>query len=355
MTLKTGRMLLLGLAMLFSGQRAQAQNTDWAQKMFEKLDHDFGVVARGADSRYRLKLTNKYKENVHIASVTTSCGCTAAKPSKDTLVSLETAYIEITMDTRKFQHEKNSSVTIVIDQPQYAEVRIPIKAYIRTDVVLTPGGAEFGPVTRGADAERKVNIAYAGRGNWTIKNVLSKNPNLVAKVVETRRDATNVNYDLVVTVKGSAPMGELRDQVTLVTDDAGNPYVPVLVTGKVEAEYVVNPEIVSFGNMAPGERKMVNVIVRGKKPFLVEKFESEKTSGTFEVNLPKEAKAVHVVPLTLIAPTETGALAEEFTVTIAGSSEPVTFKAYAKIISGAGPATQAKTDGGAATTAQKDK
>ena len=44
------------------------------------------------------------------------------------------------MDTKKFQHDKNSSVTVVIDRPQYAEVRIPIHAYIRTDVVLAPGG-----------------------------------------------------------------------------------------------------------------------------------------------------------------------------------------------------------------------
>lgn len=344
MKMKTVQMLLLGLAALLWGAPAHAQNSSWAEKMFEKLDHDFGVVARGADARYRLKLTNKYLPAVHIASVTTTCGCTAAKPSKDTLASLESAYIEITMDTKKFQHEKTSSVTVIIDQPQYAEVRIPIKAWIRTDVVLTPGGAEFGGITKGADAERKIGIAYAGRGDWKIKNVISKNPNVTAKVVETRRDSANVNYDLVVTVKGTTPKGELRDQLTLVTDEAGNPYIPVMVAGRVESEYTVNPELVSFGNMNPGERKTVNIVVRGKKPFSIEKIESEKTSGTFEIRLPKEPKAVHVLPLTVIAPTEIGTLAEDFSVTIAGSSEPVTFRAYGKIGAGTGAATAAKNN-----------
>jgi hypothetical protein len=344
MKMKAGQMLLIGLAVLVCGARAHAQDTGWAAKMFEKLDHDFGVVARGADARYRLKITNKYLQPVHIASVTTSCGCTAAKPSKDTLASLEAAYVEITMDTRKFTHQKDSSVTIVIDQPLYAEVRIPIKAYIRTDVVLSPGGAEFGGVTRGADAERKIAIAYAGRGNWKVKEVISKNPNVTAKVVETRRDAANVNYDLVVTVKGSAPVGELRDQLTLVTDDAGNPYIPVLVEGRVEAEYSVNPEVVSLGSLAPGESKTVNVVVRGKKPFAIEKIESEKTVGAFEVRLPKETKALHVFPLTVIAPTEPGTLSEEFSVTITGSSQPVMFKVYGKV-----------TEASGATTAQKNK
>ena len=230
--------LLLGLSLLLAGPflagpSVHAQDNHWAEQMFDKLEHDFGVVARGADTRYRLKITNKYQPAVHIAEVKTSCGCTAAKPSKDLLASLETAYIEITMDTKKFQQQKDSSVTVVIDQPQYAEVRIPIKAYIRPDVVLTPGGADFGPVGRGAAQERKIGVAYAGRGNWKIKDVSSKNPNVATRVVETRRDATNVNYDLYVSLKETAPLGELREQLTLVTDDASNPYIPVMVTGRV--------------------------------------------------------------------------------------------------------------------------
>jgi hypothetical protein len=353
MRIKTMQMLLMGLAVLVGGGRAQAQDTSWAAKMFDKLEHDFGVVARGADTRYRLKITNKYQPAVHIAEVKTSCGCTAAKPSKDLLASLETAYIEITMDTKKFQQQKDSSVTVVIDRPQYAEVRIPIKAYIRPDVVLTPGGADFGNVGRGAGQERKIGVAYAGRGNWKIKDVSSKNPNVAARVAETRRDATNVNYDLYVTLKGTAPLGELREQLMLVTDDASNPYIPVLVTARVEADYSVSPEVVSLGNLSPGERKTVNVVVRGKKAFTIEKIESEKSSGTFEVRLPQQSKELHVLPLTVIAPDEPGTLTEEFTVTIAGSSEPLTFKAYGKIVAG-GAAATAKTGGAGPATAQKN-
>jgi Protein of unknown function (DUF1573) len=309
----------------------QSQQSNWAEKMFEKLDHDFGVVARGADAKYRLVLTNKYAQPVHIASVRTSCGCTAAKPSKDTLASLETAYVEITMDTKKFTLQKDSSVTVVIDQPLYAEVRIPVKAYIRTDVVLTPGGAEFGAITRGADAERKIAVAYAGRDNWTIKDVVSKSPNVVAKAVETGRGSGRVNYELQVTVKGNAPAGDMRELITLVTDDAGNPNIPVLVEARIENEYTVSPELVSFGTVAPGERKTVNVVVRGKKPFMIEKIESDKTAGTFEVRLPQDARPIHVLPLTVIAPKEQGPLADEFTLTISGVEEPVTFKVACKV------------------------
>ena len=66
---------------------------------------------------------------------------------------------------------------------------------------------------------------------------------------------------------------------------------------------------------------------------LDEKIESEKTSA-FEVRLPQETKLIHVLPLTLTAPAQAGTLDEQFTVTIAGSTAPVLFKVYGKILPG---------------------
>src|SRR5260221_626253 len=76
--------IILGLALLTAGGGAYAQDPQWAAKMFDKLDQDFGVVPSGADLKYRLKITNKYQQTVHIAGVASSCGCTAAKPARDT-------------------------------------------------------------------------------------------------------------------------------------------------------------------------------------------------------------------------------------------------------------------------------
>jgi hypothetical protein len=330
--------VVLGSAMLAAGAGAYAQDPQWAAKMFDKLDQDFGVVPSGADLKYRLKITNKYQQTVHIAGVASSCGCTAAKPARDTLASEESTYLEISMDTRRFVHLKETFLTVTFDQPLFAQVRIPVKAFINPDVLLNPGAAEFGGIPKGAEALRRIAITYVWRGK-SIRDAVCKNPNVLPKLVEVRRDAAAVHYELHVTIKATAPLGELREQVTLVTDDPANPSIPVLVEARVEADYAVSPEVVSFGALAPGERKTINIVVRGKKAFTIEKIESEKSAGTFEVRLPKETKPIHVLPLTINAPKEPGSLTEEFTVTIGGSSEPVTFKAYAKIVSPAAAPT----------------
>jgi len=324
---------------LVSTSSALAQNYEWAEQMFAKREHDFGVVARGADAKYRLEITNKYKEDVHISNITTTCGCTAVRPSKDTLVSREKAYIEITMDTRKFTHEKNSSVTVVFDKPLYATVRIPIKAYIRTDVVLSPGGAEFGSVPRGSDVERKIGIAYAGRETWKIRDVVNKSEHLAARLQETSRGNNRVNYDLYVTVKGSAPLGDLRDQLMLITDDQGNPQIPVLVDARIENEYTVNPELVDFGTVAPGARVTKNVVIRGKKPFTVSRIESDRLRDALEARLSPDAKVTQIVAITLTAPMSPGPVTESLHILVDGVAEAIHCKAYFKVTGDAKPAT----------------
>jgi hypothetical protein len=323
------RRILPGLTLMaWMAANVQAQNTDWASKMFDRQSVDFGVLARGSEAAIRVKITNIYKETVRIAGVSTTCGCAAASPSQTVLGSRETAYVEVRMDTQRFIRKKDSNLIVRFDQPGPAEVRIPITAYIRTDVVLTPGGVNFGTVDQGTSAQRKVNIAYAGRDNWTIKEVQSDNRFLNAQVVETSRGGGRVGYELVVDLADDAPPGTLRQQITLVTDDANSKHVPVIVEARVEADISVT-EVVSLGTLTPGASKTVNVVLRGKKPFAIEKIDFDDRSFTF--SLPTNARQVHVVPMTVIPPDSPGELREEFSVKISGRDEPVVFKAFGRI------------------------
>lgn len=300
---------------------------DWAEKMFERDKIDFGVVARGSDAVFRLKVSNSYVEECHIANVRTTCGCSAAKPSQTTLKSREEAFIEVTMNTRKFTHRKDSNVIVTFDKPFFAEVRIPVTAYIRTDVVLEPGAAAFGPVDVGVGARKTVKVSYAGRSDWLIKDVDVRNPMVSAKAVETSRNGGRITYDLVVELDPSMPVGAVREQIHLVTNDAKSPRVPFLVEARVEADITITPASVSLGRLNSGQRKSFSVVLRGRKPFEIESIEAGSGRGLFSVSLPKQSRIVHVLPLTVTPPDEAGDFEEDFTVKIAGRSEPVRFSA----------------------------
>ncbi len=329
MNVKLVKMILLSLGCLLYTQTAPAQ--EWAQKMFAESSYDFGKVARGADVSHRFKVTNLYKETVHISNVRTTCGCSIPKqPESATLKSLETTYIEVSINTRKFTHLKESNLVITFDRPFYAEVRIPLKTYIRTDVVLTPGGANFGAVDLGKGGKTTVEVAYAGRSTWTLRDVKIANKNLDAKVKELSRGNGQVRYQIEMLLNPATPTGSIREQVMLVTDDP-NPYVPMLVTARVEADITVATPNVALGTVSPGNNKTVNVIIRGKQPFMISKVECESEQEMFQVNLPTTARTTHIIPLTFTPPTKPGAFSETFTVTIAGRTEPVTFKAHGTV------------------------
>lgn len=305
--------------------------TKFPDAMFEKTSHDFGVVARGADTTYRLKLKNIYKNTVHISNIRVTCGCTAGEPSQETLLSGEEAYIEIKMDTRRFTRRKDSNVIVTFDQPQVAELTIPITAYIRTDVVIEPGSAQFGSLQLGEKSERTLKIAYAGREDWKIKKVETGSDLIEAEAVETSRAGGNVNYDLHVRVSDKTPLGVLRKYITLLTDDESNPEVPLLVEGDVKPEFEVSPPLVQLGTMKPGETRNVRIVVKAKKPFEVESVTCDKLRDVFAVRLPKSAAPVQVIPLTVTAPAQAGRMEEQLSIAIAGRTERVTLKATATI------------------------
>ncbi len=111
---------------------------DWALKMFETTSHDFGTVAAGAKAEHEFVLKNIYLEDVHIASVTASCGCTIPSVRNDTLKTYQKGAVVATFNTAQFQGARGATLTVVFDRPYPAVVQLQV-----TMPVLRPG-AVFG-------------------------------------------------------------------------------------------------------------------------------------------------------------------------------------------------------------------
>ena len=134
---------------------------EWATKMFKTMSHDFGSVARGAEAEFSFEFENLYEEDLHVASVRSSCGCTTPTITKRDLKTFEKAQIVAKYNTRSFTGQKGATVTVVFDKPYYAEVQLSIEGYIRSDVVFDPGEVNFGEVDQFTAAERKLTVNYA--------------------------------------------------------------------------------------------------------------------------------------------------------------------------------------------------
>ena len=86
--------------------------TNWAAKMFEQTSHDFRTVGRGTKCEYHFEFTNLYREDVHVAAVRSSCGCTTPTVTKETLKTRDKSAVVAKFNTSTFIGKKAATITV---------------------------------------------------------------------------------------------------------------------------------------------------------------------------------------------------------------------------------------------------
>lgn len=309
--------------------------SNWADSLVDLRKMDFGVIATGSEAVKVVTITNSLQVQVHISSISTGCRCAeAGEPGKRLLNPGESTTMEVKMNTRSFKGQRDTSLSIYFDAPQFSEVRIPISAYIRTDVVFEPGKIDFGRLDYLAGGSTKVRIAYAGRSDWKIKDVRISSSELTAILKETSRSGGSVTYDLEMALAANTKPGRIRDIVTLVTDDAANPNVPLIVEATVVPDISISNPNVAIRSLRPGQTTVVKVVIQGNKPFLVEDVDCRKMQDCFEVKMSDKENKLQIVEMQFTAPDRTGKFSEEMIVKLKGRNDVLKFTVSGSITGG---------------------
>lgn len=281
------------LVMVVAGPLAAANTSS----LFRDTDHDFGTVARAAKTEHRFEFTNPYSQPLHVRSVRTSCGCTTPMIETETVPPGGTGVILARFNTGTHTGSRSATVTVTFDRPQFTEVQLHVKGYIRRDVVFHPGELSFGNIRDGDASQAAVDIDYAGRNDWQVLEVVSQDAFLSGQVEELGRSAGRVKYRLNARLHPDAPAGLLQTELILKTNDRNLTRIPLRVNANVQAEVAVTPQFVTLGQIRPGDSVKQVVIVRGHQPFIITEVSSPELDIVFEPT--PEPKPLHALPLTL--------------------------------------------------------
>jgi hypothetical protein len=326
--------------------------------MFSKLDHDFGTVARGADTVYKFEITNIYKQDMHITGVRSSCGCTSPTVENPIIKTHDKAYIVARFNTRTHVGQKGATLTVSFAAPYAAEVQLHVHGNIRSDVVFNPGQIEFGEVNEGEPKQQKVTVQYAGRPDWEIVDVTNDNDNFEVELLEAERSGGRVAYNLVVRLKENLPAGYVKDQLTVVTNDSRpeNRRIPLFVSGHVRPEFSVTPSQLVLGEIAPGAEVTKKIIVRGKEAFKILDVDCGEDCFEF-ANDSDEAKKLHVVTVKFRAGEQPGRIQTPIKIVTDRENRGASLMASATVVAPeAEPAvTPASASEGAAPASQLSK
>lgn len=322
------KILFAVLGAFWAAATVQAQ--DWAREMFEVTNHDFGSVARGAKAEYLFVLTNNLVADVHIASVRSSCGCTTPRIETPLLKTYEKGAILAHLNSGSYLGHRAATLTVTFDQPAYAEVQLQIKAVVHEDVLMEPSSIELGSIEEGSPAEGKVTVYRAGVPGWQISEVKWTNPQLAGQVVEVSRQGSQVWYELRVRLSEKASPGYIKDHVLLVTNDPRAPEIPVLVEGQVQSKVIVSPASLFLGIIRPGGKVTKQLVVRAKQPFRITSVSGDPAAFEFPP-LGKEAKLLHLVPVTFVAGSEWGKVVRSIRIQTDLQKSPLEASTYAVV------------------------
>jgi hypothetical protein len=300
--------------------------------MFKTYEYDFGTVAKDAKSEFKFVFENLYLEDIHIASAHPSCGCTSVRIENPLVKTYETGAVVAHFNTDTFQGPHGATLTVTIDKPYYGEVQLQVLGNIRTDTVVEPGSVQFPSIDQGVAYDQKASVTHVGQSDWKILDVKSSSPHISAQAIETGRSYGQVSYQLLVRVDANTPAGYVDDHLTLVTNDARTPQLPVLVEGQVVPTITVSPTSLFMGVVQPGQKVTKQLVIKGKKPFRVVSISCDEKAFQFDTSAAeKTPKELHLIPVTFAAGTDLGKVTKNIKVVTDAGQAVSELAAYAVV------------------------
>jgi hypothetical protein len=91
--------------------------------------HDFGKAKQNQKLVKEFEIENTGSEELQIGRISTSCGCTVARPSVKVLKPGEKTVLEVTLETRRYKGSLQRSVSVASNDPKRIKT-VRVKVFI---------------------------------------------------------------------------------------------------------------------------------------------------------------------------------------------------------------------------------
>jgi hypothetical protein len=216
---------------------------------------NFGAAPSGPPVKHVFKIRNAGTGTLTIDGVTTSCGCTAAKPTKNSLAPGEESDIAVTFDTISEKGPSTRTITVVTNDPKQRQLELTLKGDLRAQVEAAPPFVAFGIVKHGVEKTSRVTIAdLVNDKELQVGPITNSSANV--KVSQEPRTDGKPGAMLTVTVLKSMPVGPFDDTIKVATSRAP---LNIAVYGTVTGDLTVSPAQVSFG-IVPHHQSALRIV-----------------------------------------------------------------------------------------------
>lgn len=193
---------------------------------------DFGTKDQGMTVDHVFRLLNQGTEPLSITEVKTTCGCTVATSSPDTIAPGQAGALHVTLDTLRLSGRTTKTVTIQSNDPAVPTAGVTMTGTVFTEVGLEPSAIFLGHLRAGTVARFEVAIG-PGRPDLA---VVATDVHAGSRYLTARLDARadGAGQMVVVETSPTIPPGKFNSEVTVSTTSTRMPTVVIPVFGIVE-------------------------------------------------------------------------------------------------------------------------
>lgn len=291
--------MMLGSAAFGQADTAAGPQDDGKQAKIEisPSEVDYGKVWSGEKAEKPVTIKNVGEAPLKILRVRASCGCTAAKPTKEILQPGETDILTVTYNTKKPAKTINQTVTLETNDPDQPTVRIPVRGEVNQLFEAAPTNMiSFGRIS--VDSVDTKEIELTNSYNEKVKLELQPVADNFIKV-ELIEVEPGMKYKLKATTVPPLRQGGLSSNIVLKTSLDAAPTLDYRVNGFVQPPVSLYPNSIYLPDtVSKPSVRVLKFSFRSNEPVEITKLEStlpdkikaeyKKTQtraiGGFEVN-----------------------------------------------------------------------
>ena len=305
-------------------------------------------VVKAASNKVRISeqvsVLNRGNKPISIKVESTSCGCTTAGISSNSLAPGATTTLRLEMNAEGLG-SKTENVVLQTSDPLWPRVVLTLQAILPKNVSSTPHPLVLN-LSESKAASRVAVLQLSDKAE--VVEVTASNP-LVNATLTTREVVPGGAQQRVqVSVAGEMPTGPFSEELVFHLRNADANTFVLKVTGTVAPDIVASPGQLFIGRVASGAHVRTTAILesKGGKPFAVRS--SSIRSGNYHLRSKFDSSVVaaaHAVELELSITGQAGALVEDVVDFTLSTGKKLSLPVLGMIVKGNAPA-----QGGAAGT-----
>ena len=216
---------------------------------------DFETVAKGEVLQHVFQIRNGGSTELELTDVRPACGCTVADYDRS-IAPGEIGDIRIQVKTDNFAGPISKAIAVFTNDTDNPKLQLVVKADVKPYITVLPGFARYNYV-QGESVETVPQTIWAeGTDDLEILAVNSPHDHLQVSFREATEEERNPKgegrqWRLEFTLSETAPVGALRDYVTVELNHPKQQLAKIPISGFVRPRQHVTPPSGDFGQVEP--------------------------------------------------------------------------------------------------------